>query len=320
MRGVNLNVFDFDYDLEWAGLFLNADETVYGRFSGQKADAGDSYLTLNGLAHAMQAALARHRQAGQPEPQKPRPAGTVEQYPAAKRLTAKACIHCHQVYDYRREAAVEAGTFRKDDVWVYPLPENLGLTLDPERGDRIKAVRAGSAAARSGMRPGDALVRVNEQPVASVADVQYALHRAPAQGEITLTWQRDGMLTSAQVPLAAGWRQTDLSWRGSTKRLGPDPSLHGSDLTAAEKKALGLAEKQLAFYQGNFLSVAGRQAGLRQNDIIVGVDRKLPEMTVGQFLLHLRLDYQAGDTITLHILRAGQRLDLPLTLPRRMLD
>jgi len=320
MRGVNLNVFDFDYDLEWAAVFLNADETVYGRFGGQKADAGDTYLTLNGLAHAMQAALARHRQAAKPAAIAPRPVDTVEQYPAAKRLQAKACIHCHQVYDYRREAAETAGKFRKDDVWVYPLPENLGLTLDPERGDRIKAVRAGSPAALIGLRPGDTLSQVNDLSIASVADVQYALHRAPDQGEIPLRWQRDGQQGSARLSLVAGWRRTDISWRGSTKRLGPDPSIHGSDLSAAEKKALGLAEKQLAFYQGNFLSVAGRQAGLRQNDVIVGVDRKMPEMTVGQFLIHLRLDYQVGDTITLHVIREGRRLDLPLTLPRRMLD
>jgi hypothetical protein len=32
MRGVNLNVFDFDYDLTWAALFLNSDQRVLGRF------------------------------------------------------------------------------------------------------------------------------------------------------------------------------------------------------------------------------------------------------------------------------------------------
>lgn len=320
MRGVNLNVFDFDYDLEWAALFLNADETVYGRFGGQKADAGDTYLTLNGLAHAMRAALARHREVGKQRPADMRPADTVEQYPGAQRLTAKACIHCHQVYDYRREAVVTAGTFRKEDVWVYPFPENLGLTLDPERGDRVKAVRVASAAERAGLRIGDTLTQVNGFPVASVADVQYALHRAPAEGEIALRWQSAGRAVEAKVNLAAGWKQTDISWRGSTKRLGPDPSIHGTDLTVAEKRALGLKDQQLAFYHGNFLSTAGRQAGLRQNDVIVGVDRKSPEMTVGQFLVHLRLNYKVGDTITLHIIRDGRRLDVPLTLPRRAPD
>ena len=35
MRGVNLNVFDFDYDMTWAALFLNAQEKVLGRYGSR---------------------------------------------------------------------------------------------------------------------------------------------------------------------------------------------------------------------------------------------------------------------------------------------
>ena len=59
MRGVDLNVFAFDYDLTWTAFFLNGDETIYGRFGGRDGPVADRYLTLPGLKHAMRAALAK---------------------------------------------------------------------------------------------------------------------------------------------------------------------------------------------------------------------------------------------------------------------
>src|SRR5436190_1481215 len=117
MRGVNLDVFDFDYDLTGAGFFLNADEKVYGRYGG--------------------------------------------------------------------------------------------------RGARVRGVAPGSAAARAGLRPDDVLLSVGGLPVASIADAQYALHRAPARGKVPVAWRRQGRECSASLELAGGWRKTDLSWRWS---------------------------------------------------------------------------------------------------------
>ena len=38
MKGVDLNQFQFDYDLNWAAMFLNADGTVYARYGTQSAE------------------------------------------------------------------------------------------------------------------------------------------------------------------------------------------------------------------------------------------------------------------------------------------
>ncbi len=319
MRGVNLNVFDFDYDLVWAAFFMNADEQIYGRYGGRDAESADNILSLAGLRYAMREALAAHRRGSREKvPLAKATLHTVEQYPAAKRLKEGACIHCHQVYDFRREAAQEAGTWRRDDVWVYPLPENLGLTLAVEQGNRVQAVAAYSAASQMGLRAGDVLQRVNALPVASMADVQYALHRSLAEEPIALVWHRDGHRQTGVWQPAPGWRQTDLSWRASTRRLGPPPCVHGEDLTPEEKKALGLSARSLAFRQGNFVTTPARQAGIQQNDIILGVDHKALEMTAGQFCVYIRLHYQVGDTVTFNLLRQGQRLDVPLKLPQRV--
>jgi S1-C subfamily serine protease len=219
------------------------------------------------------------------------------------------------VYDFRREQLQTSGRWREVEVWVYPLPENVGLVLDVNQGNRVKAVLPDSPAAACGLRPGDVVKSVKGIPTASVADVQYGLHQAPARGKVSITWQRQGQLRTADLELREGWRETDISWRASTRRLGPPPCVYGEDLTAAEKKALGLDEKRLAFRQGDFVLAVARQAGIRQNDIILGIDGKVLEMTARQFGVYIRLYYQAGDRVTFNLLRDGQRLDVPLKLP-----
>src|SRR5262249_9854345 len=106
MRGVDLRRFDFDHDLTWAGFFLSPRGNVLGRFGGRDASSPDKYLTLKGLKHAMALALSFARQnATGMRPAAEAPAGVehVELFPAAARLKANACIHCHQVYDFRRD-------------------------------------------------------------------------------------------------------------------------------------------------------------------------------------------------------------------------
>jgi predicted metalloprotease with PDZ domain len=316
MRGVDLDVFDFDYDLTWVALFLNADGKVYGRYGGRTPESASKYLSRAGLRHALEAALAAHRrEPPAAEAEAPRKPLTVEQYPAAARLTPGACIHCHNVYDFRREALQTAGKWQLDEVWVYPLPENLGLTVDVDRGDRVRAVAAGSAAARLGLAAGDTLRAVNGRPVASFADVQYALHRAPARGSVPVAWERAGKTHNGRLDLAEGWRKTDISWRWSLRGLQPEPCVDGEDLTPQEKQRLGLGAKQLAFRQGAFVTPPARFAGVRINDVIVGVDGRRLEMTARQFGAYIRLNYRPGDRVRLNVLRAGQRVDLTLKLP-----
>jgi serine protease Do len=318
MRGVNLYLFDFDYDLTWMGFFLHPAGTMYGRYGGRDADSADSRVSLAGLRYAMEAALRRHRRAENPHAHvAPPPPRTVEQFPAIRRLPERACIHCHQVYDLRRESLQMAGRWRLDELWVYPLPENIGLTLDRDRGDQVARVRAESPAARAGIQEGDRLLRINAQSIASFADAQYALHRAPSRGTLTIAWQRDRRTFKAEIILTEGWRKTDISWRWSLRGVDPWPWVHGYDLSLEERKALGLSTKQLAFRQGPFVPEPAQQAGLRQNDVILGVDGKKLEMTERQFGAYIRLNYRVGDRVTYNILRGGKRIDVSLRLPAR---
>jgi hypothetical protein len=315
VRGLDLNLFDFDYDLTWYALMLSPDGAVLGRFGGRDADTPGKYHSLKGLRYALEQALARYRRDEVPAPSKA-PAVRAEDYPAAKQLTAKSCIHCHHISEFRRDARQQAGTWKLDELWVYPWPQNVGVTLDIDQGNRVTAVEPDSAAARVGLRSGDVLRTVNGQPVASIADVQYALHWAPSDGRVPIAWLRQGRTMKGALALAAGWKKTDLSWRRSLKTLSPSLGVMGDDLTAEEKARLALSAEALAFRQMAYLTPTANQAGVRVGDIIVGVNEHRPAMTARQFETFIRLTYRAGDTITLHVWRGKDRLELPLKLTK----
>jgi membrane-associated protease RseP (regulator of RpoE activity) len=318
MRGVDLNQFDFDYDLTWAGFFLNSKGKVYGRFGGRDSEAADAHLTLAGLKHAMRAALARHQKASElPAERLSRPVSRPEELPAGQKLKANACIHCHQVYEFSRAVEIEADRFDKKSVWVYPSPTNLGLTLASDEQDRVASVKDGSAAAAAGVRAGDVLKSVGGRPVASFADVQYALHYAPAMGELAVTYERAGKPAQAKLRLAQGWREGDISWRGSMWGIPPVASVYGQDLTPDEKTALGLGPKALAFKQGDFVPHPAAKAGIQAKDIILGVEGKTMEMNMLQFNVYIRMNYEVGDRVPYALIRNGKRMTVTVVLEKR---
>jgi S1-C subfamily serine protease len=269
---------------------------------------------MPGLHYAMNAALTAHanRPKEAPPPRHGKPL-LVEEIPAAKRA-GKGCIHCHQVNEFRREQMKQDGTWTKDSVWRYPLPENIGLTLNIDQGDLVKSVAPDTPAARAGLQAGDQLQTLNGATVFSIADAQQALDRAPAQGEIEVSWQRDKKTHTAKLKLETGWRRTNITWRPSMLDILISPPLFGDDLTAQEKKAIGLTPKQLAFRQDKPLSKPLVAIGMREEDVIVGVDGLALDMTMREFLGHLRRNYLVGEKVTLNVLRNGKRVDLPLTL------
>src|SRR5947207_2044736 len=134
MRGVDLRRFEFDYDLTWAAFFLDPSGKVLGRFGGRDADSPDRYLTLDGLKHTMSlhlAALKKGVRGADPPERTEDGFARPEEYPAAKRMKDDACIHCHQVTNFRQDWHSTRNTWTRERVWVYPPPDNLGLTLDP---------------------------------------------------------------------------------------------------------------------------------------------------------------------------------------------
>lgn len=307
---MDLRVFDFDYDLTWYAFFLNADETVYGRYGGRDATSAEARLSLKGLRFAMSQALESHKN----PPTSPLAGKPVRAEDLAAAGKHRGCIHCHNVKEFRRADEQTAGTWDRNDIWVYPLPENVGMTLDIDIGNQVKSVRAGSPAERSGLKQGDILKSLNGYPVASFADATHALHKAPGKGAIPLTWSRDGQLRSASLEVASGWRKTDLTWRPSMLDLLPSPPFRGNDLTAGQKKQLGLPDNRAVFRQGEAVHATLTAAGLQPGDIVIGFDGQAVDGTHKDLLAHLRQNHIIGDAVSVNVIRDGKRIDLRLVL------
>ena len=119
---------------------------------------------------------------------------------------------------------------------------------------------------------------------------------------------------SGRLDLAEGWKKTNLTWRPSVLDILPSLTVYGTELTAAEKKRLGLSAKRLAFRQDTAVHRDAKAAGVRAGDVIVGIDGLDLEMTLPGFLAYVRRNHLVGDRITLNVLRDGKRVDLPMTL------
>ena len=295
-------------------FFLDADGKVYARYGGRDSHDADNRQSLDGLHYTMNSVLEMHARA-----KKEHAARTNEAVKTVRDLssgTRRGCTHCHQIKEAISTGERRSGKWDRESVWRYPLPENLGLTLEVDRGNIVKSVAGKSSASVAGLQPGDVVQRLNGVPIHSFGDAQFALDRAPATGSINVSWKRGEKTLQENLTLTAGWRKTDLSWRASFRHIAGSARVDGDDLTAEEKKALGLSAKQLAFRQKMSVNGQARAAGIRAGDIILGVDDKPLEMDSSEFNRYIRNNYFVGDKVTVNLLREGKRMSLSMPLLR----
>ncbi len=330
-KGLDLKLFAYDYDMSWAAMFLTADGAVLGRYGTRNASGpgSDSLLSAAGFRLAAERALKLH--AGYPA-NKAQLAGKLaksadyakpEEIPglqdrAQGATTRKNCIHCHMVREFAIRAKWEAGTLKAEDLYVYPMPQRIGLMLDVDDGLLVKSVAQGSLAAAAGLAAGDELVSINGQPLISTADAQWALHTSPSEGSITVTLKRDGagQTLEKEVKLSGDWKESDLTWRASSW-YGLRQGVKFEPLSAADREKQGIAEGNLALAIRGMFGKNGpklQQAGLKVSDVIVAIDGKATNLNESQFLAQLRLNYGPKDSVKFTILRGDKRQDITVPL------
>ena len=327
MKAVDLSQFQFDYDLNWAAMFINADGTVYGRYGTQSAEGPDAFNSIPSLEKAMLRVVELHRnypknkalltdKKGHPKPyktalqmpglpNKDRYAGTTER---------NNCIHCHNIHDAEYDHMIETGRFSWERMWRYPLPDNLGIHIDREDGQRVGKVRPGSPASIAGLKPNDRILQVNKQAIISIADIQWILHNQPDKSpDIQLAVQRGRSPAILRVKPQPGWKKTDISWRGSLWNMRPRMRVWTPDATAGELKRLGLPP------DGRALKVkwinrkspeggAAYNAGLREGDFIIGIENKPVEWSHRQLNAHIKLKYKPGEKFPVTLWRKGRKI------------
>lgn len=298
-------------------FFLDSRLRVYARFGGRDGVDPDNRQSPAGLRATMQSVLAMH---GRPEKDRvfaPRPA---ERETYLRDLTGRReggrCLHCHDVKEAIQTSLRRAGKWDNALVWRYPLPENLGFSLDVDQSNVVKSVRPSSPAATVGLKPGDRLVSLHDVPIHSFGDATYALDRSPPRGSITLRWLRGDKASEAKLTLPEGWRRTDLTWRPSAGAFKTALRLTGKDLSQEERKELGLTPKQVAFRQITPPSAQAEAAGIRGGDIVLGIADKPMDGTCEELQDHVRGYYLAGEKLPVVVLREGKRLTIPMLLKR----
>jgi serine protease Do len=329
-NNIDLNLFQYDYDMSWSAMFLNSDLTVYGRYGSRNAggkDNSDGLLSITAFRKAAERALALHAAYPANKSQLAAKTGPPSEYRSSTQIPGltdrpavaaerRNCVHCHMVKEYALRAKWEQGRLSTADLWVYPLPQNIGLTLDLDDGLTVATVEHASPAAAAGIARGDQLVALGGQPLISLADVQWALNAAPTEGQLTATFIRGGKKIDGTIKLGDNWKKSDIAWRASSwyaLRKG----IKFESLLASDKKALGVEEGRLAMQVKNIFGQGehpAKTAGLRQNDVIIAVDGKTDDMSESDFLVNLRIHHSPKDSVKFLVVRDRERRELTIPM------
>ena len=337
MGGVDLSVFQFDPLQTWALFFMNADQTIYGRFGSASPKAKRNQKDSNpnhsvaGLKAALRKSLELHASyTKNPEAEGLKLAGktgpkpewaTIESLPAAKkrgriRRIAKAdpkqCAHCHEL----AQGTVDSYLMTKQripdrELWAYPSPSILGLTMSRDHCARVVAVAKDSIAAKAGVEPGEDILVFSGQPPVSVADIQFALHQFPDEGgSLWISSGRGGRVQLRTMVLPDGWRrQGDWAWR--YRVAGYAMWLWAGFTMADHEKGVRVAGPPGFWFKK---SNPSGKAVFEKGDVIVEADGRAG-WTRSTFLAYLMRDKELGSEVKVKVLRGGETVELEFTIP-----
>lgn len=310
MKGMDLSLFQFDWNTTFAAFFLHPDGTIYARYQPR----GEGGFSTEGLARTMERVLEAHAQGKRESFRDKRGRAlawkTPEDMPALERFrnesAPKNCIHCHHTWTgYVRSTLQNGKTLDAETIWKYPMPDAVGLSIDPAEGTRVRA--SAGAAERAGVKADDRIVEAAGQPIYSIADFEWVLHRAPTSGEIPLRIRRGDETKELTLALAEGWR------RGGRKQIMPvlGFGMRLEPLDDGARKTAGIEPGRLALRVTKVQkNGAARQEGLRDGDVLVSVADSDRPMAEDEFVALLRMKYRLGDKVKLGLVRGGERTEI----------
>jgi len=328
MNGVDLNRFPFEYDLTWMSFFQDSKGRTYARYGGREDSGPESQLNQESLVRVMQQTLDLHKTGSVKPPSRyepdPESAMTPEQIPTMKQMMAKRkvkCIHCHDIKSTQLKNLRRAGQFKRDMIFTYPSPRNLGIQLDSIAQNQIKSVAQGSPASSAGLQAGDTLKQMDGQRVLTFSDATRVLELTPENGKLTVQIQRGGKLIDTKISLPSKWRiSEDPSWRESTHVAGPNSGFWAVKLNDQQRKRLRIGPDKLALRATSIWGDWTRKAGIKNGDVIVSIDGLTSEMGIKQLQTYLQMNKDWGDTVPILIIRNGKRVELSLKLPNAPKD
>jgi len=342
MNGVDLSRFEFDYDTTWHAFFLDADLNVYSRYGGRDEESSDGRLSKDSLLTTMREVLAVHERRQRRDAIPPTPleadardgAGphvdlqpslgtrtTPEEIPLLK-SNHQGCVHCHQVREYRLLQSYYGKTFSREELFVYPLPENLGIRFDRRHGHKIERVAPHSPAANAGLLVGDIVTRLGDVPIHSEQDVRWSLHRMPSTAQPFMNVERNATGSApdqtirVQLRLNGAWRETELGWRKSLRSVPLPMGFLAYDLGREERRSEMLPEDRLFI---KVVSIRGpglaASLGLEKGDFITALEGRRDDRSFEDFKSDLLRRYHPGDRVHITVLRKNREIELEGPFP-----
>lgn len=337
---LDLTLFQFDYELTFSVLFLNAERTIYGRYGSRSSieDAAKE-VSLAGLAESMKDALVLHEQYPANKKQLegkqaldtefktpsdfPSLRGKFKEVLDYKGAVTRSCMHCHQVSDAERQIYLTANKPIPDRLtFPNPSPAVVGLTLDPLKRATVTKVDSGSRAEKSGYKSGDEILELDGQAILSQADIQWVLHNAASADKLEATIKRGDEQLQLTLILEEDWRHdTDITWRESSwglRRRGTG-GMSFEPSSAEQRRRAQVAEEDLALTvrhmgSGKGPHGAAKRAGFQIGDTVVSFNNQSKHMSASQLLVYATRNTVPGQQVPVTVFRDGKRIELELPM------
>ena len=206
-------------------------------------------------------------------------------------------------------------------VGLQPLDENIAaaLGLPKDRGELVRSVVPGEAAARAGIQQGDVILRVGGREVTPDETVSYLIANTPVGSRVPLDIIRDGRRQTLQVQVGQRPTEEELA-RQAGGGQDQDQAL-GQEAPVAPGTALGLSlqpvnpqiARALNLPEGTRGVVVTSvdpnsdavEKGIRRGDVIISVNRQAVT-TPAQVLAAVDAARRAGRTSVLLLVKRGQ--------------
>jgi hypothetical protein len=316
LRGVNIGLFEYDYDQTWMSFFLDPDGRVISRYGSRDSTSADSHNTSEGLRNAMREALSAAKEdAVKKLPPYAMPQKTLADIPAYNRMYAGSCGRCHMANEAIYEQKRADGTLKPGAFFLYPLPENIGIKLDLAKTNKIKAILPNSIAEKHDLRVGDSIRRANGQRIITTADMQYVLDKLDSPGKLTLDLDRKGKAVQVEMELTGNWRASDVSWRKSIRMRSSQNAFTRNlfPLRLVEKDELGIPRERLGFRLNDSMGDV-QKAGFQKGDVVVAFDGKR-EFPYRNPQYYSFMEHASGDLMDVTVLRNGKEETIKLRVP-----
>lgn len=335
---MDLQLFQFDYDLTFAAFFLSADKQIIARYGTRNShDSAEQDVSIKGLAATMESVLKLHedfdnkkkwlvgKQPTQFRVDVPEEFSSLSRFESEltyEKNVSKSCIHCHQVRDAHRQDYRDRNLALPDKVmYPNPTPLLLGLRFDTDSRATIAKVEAGSLAEKGGIKIGDQIQTINNQAICSTADVQWVLHNQGKTGTLDVMIKRPTTIKGSfatiktQLILDEGWRaKSDISWRTSTwdLRRVVGGGMYLETLADSKRKQLKIADGKMALNVRNLgkygKHAVAMRAGIRKGDVLISFDGRTDLMSETEVIAYGMQNTKKNQMVTLKLIRNGKPL------------